>query len=195
MNAHPRIMRPSPSAGLVLTIYLAVYFVASWLDLASTELGLQRPGTSEKNVFAVTTRGAFDPQKAWLLTLGGAAVLGACVLFAVSKANSVEERWLRKPGRALGEFHLNPFSRAALGVAPLQLLSLAIAFPILRTIAAANNMLVYWAGWGPVGALIKALAAATSPLVGFAVVAIAAFVLVMVVVSPIAARLLLSWRS
>ena len=82
-----------------------------------------------------------------------------------------------------------------MAVTPLQFLSLAIAFPLLRTIAAANNLLVYWTGWGPLGALMKGLAALTSPIAGFAAVAIAALVLVMVLVSPLAARLMYSWRS
>jgi len=190
-----RAARRGSHAALVLLVYLAAYFAASWLDLASTQLGLQRPGTSEKNVFAITSDGTFDLEKAWLITLGGAVILGACVLYAVTQAGRVDEHWLRHPVRAMGQFHLNPFSPAALRFAPLQLLTIAIAFPILRAVAAANNMLLYWIGWGPLGALIKALAAVTSPLIGFAVVVILALVLVMVLVAPATARLLRRWRS
>ncbi len=187
--------RRSANLRLVLAIYLAFYLAASWCDLASTELGLQRPGTSEKNVFAVGPEGEFDAAKAWLLTIGGAAILGACVAFAVARAEAMDPRWLRQPVRALAQFHLNPFSQKGLAVAPLQLLSLAVAYPLLRMIAAANNVLVYWTGFGPMGALMKVVAAETSPLIGFALVAISAFVLVLIVIAPLAARLLQSWRA
>lgn len=180
---------------VVLAIYLTFYFIASWADLASSELAQQRPGTSEKNVFAVGSEGKFDIGRGWALTFGGAAILGACVAFAVMKAEAMDPRWLQRPIRALGKFHLNPFSQEGLRVAPLQLLCLAIAFPPLRVLAGANNMLLYWTGVGPFGALMKALAAATSPLIGFAVVGMFAFLLMMVFVAPFAARLLQSWRS
>jgi hypothetical protein len=181
--------------GLILAAYLLAYLAASWLDLASTSLGLQRPGVTEKNVFATTGTGAYDPRNAWLLTLAGGAAMLACVWFAAARASHVGERWLKYPVRSFGEFHLNPFSTKALEVTPLHFLSLALAFPSLRVIAAANNLLVYLYGWGPLGAVMQWTAERTTPLAGFAVVALSSFVVLMLLISPLAARLIYSWRA
>ena len=181
--------------GLILAVYVLAYLTASWLDLASTSLGLQRPGVTEKNVFATTGTGAYDPRKAWLLTLAGGAVMLACVWFAAARATHVGKAWLQHPIRSFGEFHLNPFSPKALEVTPLHFLSLALAFPSLRVIAAANNLLVYLYGWGPLGAVMQWIAARTNPLVGFAAVGFSSFVLLMVVISPLAALLISSWQA
>ena len=180
--------------GLILAVYLLAYFAASWLDLASTSLGLQRPGVTEKNVFATTGTGTYDPGKAWLLTLAGGSIMLACVWFAVSRASHVGKRWLQHPVRSFGEFHLNPFSRKALDVTPLHFLSLALAFPALRAIAAANNLMVYLYGWGPLGSVMKWVAERTTPLAGFAAVALSSFVVLMLAVSPLAALIIGSWQ-
>ena len=180
---------------LILAVYLLVYVAASWLDLASTSLGLQRPGVTEKNFFATTGTGAFDPRQAWLLTLAGGGVMLACVWFAMSRAAHVGKRWLRHPVRSFGKFHLNPFSSKALDVTPLHFLSLALAFPTLRAIAAANNLLVYYYGWGPLGAAMQWTAERTSLLAGFAAVALSSFVVLMLVISPLAALIIGSWQS
>jgi hypothetical protein len=177
-----------------LAVYRLAYIAASWLDLASTSLGLQRSGVTEKNVFATTGTGVYDPRQAWLLTLAGGGVMLACVWFAMSRAVHVGKRWLLHPVRSFGQFHLNPFSRTALDVTPLHFLSLALAFPALRAIAAANNLLVYFYGWGPLGAAMQWTAERTTPLAGFAAVALSSFVVLMFVVSPVAARIIGSWQ-
>jgi hypothetical protein len=181
--------------GLILAVYLLAYLAASWLDLASTSLGLQRPGVTEKNVFATTGTGAYDARQAWLLTVAGGGVMLACMWFAAARATHVGERWLQHPVRSFGEFHINPFSRKAMEVTPLHFLSLALAFPSLRVIAAANNLLVYFYGWGPLGAVMQWIAERTTPLAGFAAVALSSFVMLMLVISPFAARLIYSWRA
>ncbi|MFN2509782.1 MAG: hypothetical protein ABR589_13580, partial [Chthoniobacterales bacterium] len=154
----------------------------------------QRPGVFEKNIFATNAAG-YSAARAWLLTAAGAVVLGACILFAVRNSARVEETWLRHPVRSFGKFYLNPWSTSGLGVSPLHMLSFAIAFLLLRMIAAANNLSVYMSGFGPVGELIKAAAAATSPGVGFCIVAFSLFLVALIIVSPLAARLITSWRS
>ena len=175
-------------------LYMVAYFTASYLDLATTALGLQRPGVYEKNVFATNAAG-YSPARAWRLTAAGAVVLGACILFAARYSASVDGKWLRHPVRSFGKFYLNPWSKSGLGVSPLHMLSLAIAFVLLRIVAAANNLSIYWSGFGPIGELIKLVAARTSPLAGFCIVAFSCFVLTIVAVAPLAARLIASWRS
>ncbi|NJD31964.1 MAG: hypothetical protein FIB04_08770 [Gammaproteobacteria bacterium] len=174
--------------------YLVAYFVASYMDLATTALGLERPGTFEKNVFATDATG-YLPARAWLLTAGGAIVMAGCIWFAARYRAEVDPRWLRQPGRSFGKLYLNPWSKAALAASPIHALSLAIAFVLLRGVAAANNLLVYWFGFGPMGELIKAIGAETSPLAGFAIVACSFYVVACILVSPMAARLIAFWRS
>ncbi len=174
--------------------YLIAYFVASYMDLATTSLGLQRAGAYEKNVFATDATG-YLPVRAWLLTAGGAIVMTGCILFAARFRASVDPRWLREPVRSFGTLYVNPFSKEALSVSPMHALSLAIGFVLLRIVAAANNLSVYWIDFGPMGELIKAIGARTSPLAGFAIVACSSYLVACVVVSPMAARIIASWRS
>jgi hypothetical protein len=176
-----------------IVFYILAYVIASYLDLATTSLGLQRPGVSEKNVFATTAQG-YSTKRAWIITAGGAVIMTACILFAVRHSASVEERWLHHPIRSFGKFYLNPWSKSAITVSPLHMLSLVIAFALLRVLAAANNLSVYWFGFGPMGALMKGLAARTSPLVGFCLVAFSSFLLTMLASAPLAARVIASWR-
>ncbi|MHB0971256.1 MAG: hypothetical protein ACYC7A_18450 [Thermoanaerobaculia bacterium] len=175
-------------------IYAIAYLIASYLDLATTSLGLQRAGVSEKNVFAVAASG-YSPFRAWLLTAAGAAVMAGCIVFAVRHAGSVDAKWLQHPIRSLSVFYLNPWSRKAIVVSPLHTLSLVIAFVLLRLAAAANNLLVYLYGIAPMGGLMKALGARTSPAFGFAIVAFSFFLISCIAVLPLAARLMTSWRT
>ena len=177
-----------------VALYMLAYLTASYMDLATTSLGLQRPGASEKNVFATNAKG-YSPTRAWLLTAGGAIIMFACIMFAARHSTSVEERWLRHPVRSFGQFYLNPWSQAGIRVSPLHVLSLIIAFVVLRVAAAANNLLVYWYGFGPMGELIKWTAARTSPLAGFCIVAFLCFILAIIAVAPLAALIMKWWRT
>lgn len=179
---------------LFLAAYLLAYFAASYLDLATTALGLQRPGATEKNVFATDSAGVYLPTRAWALTLGGAVMMIWCILFAARHSPAVDDRWLRRPMRSYTKHYVNPWSRAALDVSPLHMLSLALAFVVLRLAAAANNLSIHLGGPGPMGELIKWLSGYTSPLVGFVTVAVGSFVLLTVLISPLAARIVTSWR-
>lgn len=175
-------------------IYAIAYFFASYLDLATTSLGLQRPGVYEKNVFAVTAAG-YSPFRAWFLTAVGAIVMAGCIVFAVRRARSVDPKWLDHPIRSIGVFYLNPWSKKAMVISPLHTLALVIAFVLLRILAAANNVLVYLYGFAPMGGLMKALAARTSPLFGFSMVGFSFFLICFVAVLPVSARIMRSWRS
>lgn len=69
-------------------IYLAAYFIASYLDLRTTLLALQRPGTSEGNVYS-TSGHDYIPTKAWLITVAGAVFIEAFLLFGALYARRV----------------------------------------------------------------------------------------------------------
>jgi len=175
-------------------VYIVAYFAASYMDLATTSLGLQRPGVYEKNVFATNAQG-YLPARAWLLTVFGAIIMALCILFSANHSASVDAKWLRQPIASFRKVYLNPWSKNAITVSPLHMLCLVIAFVLLRVVAAANNLLVYAYGFGPMGELIKWTAARTSPLVGFCLVAFASFLLAVIAVAPLAARIMASWRS
>jgi hypothetical protein len=57
-------------------IYLAVYLLVSNLDLHTTLLALQMPGTNEGNVYATSGRD-YVAAKAWLITAAGALFVEA----------------------------------------------------------------------------------------------------------------------
>lgn len=193
MVAIPRVLRIRVL--VFVGLYLIAYLAASYSDLASTALGLQREGVSEKNVFATDEAGTYLPGTAWLLTLGGAGVMLACIVFAAWHARRVDEQWLRHPVRSFGKLYLNPFSAKGLGVAPLHTLSLALGFVLVRFIASANNLMVYWLGFGPMGALIKWVSSWTSPLASFCLVAFSFFIASIIAMSPLAAKVLRWWRE
>ena len=174
--------------------YVACYVAASYADLATTSLGLRREGVSEKNVFVVTGEGYSD-SRAWLITVLGGLVLIGCVWFAARNANRVDERWLRQPIRSLCVVYFSPWSKKGIAVAPLHALGLAMAFVILRVVAAANNLLVYAFGISPMGTPMKLIGAEMSPLAGFVIVGFSCLVFLAVALLPVAVRIMRSWRT
>lgn len=176
-----------------IIIYLVAYFAASWLDLSTTTLGLTKPGVSEKNVFAITGED-YSPKNAWALTIAGAVILTACILESFRNSHRVEEHWLKHPVRSFGKLYFNPWSEEALKFTPIHFLSLALAFPLGRILAALNNLSVYWYGIGPIGKLMEIVAAKTSPLVGFSLIGFALFGIITLVVAPFAAKVIRFWK-
>lgn len=174
--------------------YLAFYFLASWMDLATTSLGLTRAGVSEKNVLTIAAEG-YSPERAWLITAVGALILAACVLDAFRNSQRVKEHWLQHPIRSFGEFYINPWSEVAIGFTPIHFLSFAIAFPIFRILAAMNNLAIYWYGIAPIGELMGMVASKTSPLIGFSLVGFSFFALIVIAVAPFAARMIVVVRQ
>ncbi|MGZ5564903.1 MAG: hypothetical protein ACXWFY_06915 [Chthoniobacterales bacterium] len=147
----------------------------------------------ERNVFAVNAHG-YDAARAWIITVIGAVVMEMFVLFSLRHADSVARTWLQHPIRSFAKFYLNPWSKNAIDRSPLHMLSFAIAFVLLRVLAAGNNLLLYKYGFGPLGALVGAVAARTSALVGFCLVLIVVFYLLAMAVSPLAARVMGKWQ-
>ena len=165
--------------------YVALYCAAGWLDLWTTRIAVSRPGVSEANVFA-TDAGAYAASQAWLATAVGGLIMLACVVFAVTHAGSVAPNWLRHPIRSFATLYVSPWSM--LDRSPLHLLSLALAFPVVRLFAAANNVLLILGEPGPLGVAVRWVGARSSPVMGLGVVMGGLYLVLTVAASPIAAR-------
>lgn len=174
--------------------YIGCYLAASYVDLASTSLGLRREGVSEKNVFVVSAEGYSDSRAWWITVLGGLVLVG-CVWFAARNADRIDERWLRRPFRSLGVLYFNPWSSKGIAVAPIHALSLAMAFVALRLAAAANNLLVSGFGISPIGTPMQVIGEKMSPLAGFVLVGFSCFAALAVVLLPVASRIIRSWQA
>jgi len=175
-------------------IYLAAYLIASFLDLSTTALALQRSAAHEGNVF-VTDAQTYMSARAWIITAGAGLTMVGCVVFAVSNAGRVEDAWLRRPMRSFAVFYVNPWAPAAIGKSPLHMLSFAIAFVAMRLLAAANNVLIHVYGFAPIGGPIEWIARRSSPVFGFAAVIVPLFYVLAIAVSPLAARMIVAWRN
>jgi hypothetical protein len=174
-------------------LYLLAYVVASYLDLHTTILALQRPGTSEGNVYA-TTGQDYVSTKAWLITAAGAVFIEAFLLFGALNARRVSEHWLRHPIRSFGKFYVIFWSRKLMDRSPLHMISFVIAFVPMRLLAAANNILIYYYGTAPLGRLIGLLSQRTSPTAAFWLVMGTLFYLLAFACAPLAARLIVWLR-
>lgn len=178
---------------IFIIIYLAAYFAASWMDLSTTTLGLTKPGVSEKNVFAINGED-YSPKNAWILTIAGAIIMTACALEAFRSSHHVEDHWLKHPVRSFSKIYFNPWSEEAIKFTPIHFLSLAIAFPIFRILAALNNLAVYWYGIGPIGEMMEAIAAKTSPPIGFTLTGFLLMIIITIPVALLAAKIIRSWK-
>ena len=98
------------------------------------------------------------------------------------------------PHRIVSQDVLNPWSKGAIGVSPLHLLSMALAFVAMRLLAAGNNLLIHFYGFAPIGAPIKRLAQQISAFAAFGIVIVPLFC-VLAIVTSIAARVLSSWQE
>lgn len=179
---------------IFVVVYLGVYCIASWMDLATTALGLAKPGVSEKNVFVIIGDG-YSPKNAWLLTVAGAIIMTTCILDSFRNSQRVEKQWLERPIRSFGKLYINPWSENAIGFTPIHFLSLALAFPLFRVLAALNNLGIYWFDIGPLGKLMELVASRTNPLAGFTIVGFLFFGLLTLAVSPFASKIISAWKS
>jgi len=179
---------------LVGFLYLLAYFAAACADLWTTVIALTRAGTNEGNAF-VTSQQGYMSGRAWAINLAGALIMTACAMFSAKYAHRVEAQWIHNPVASFRKIYLSPWSHRAIGVSPLHLLSMAMAFLALRLLAAANNLVIYFYGFAPLGAPIERLAQHVSVFVAFGVVIVPVFYLIALVVSPFAARLISSWQN
>jgi hypothetical protein len=100
----------------------------------------------------------------------------------------VSEHWLQHPIRSFAKFYVIFWSRKVMDRSPLHMLNFAIAFIPLRLLAAANNLLIYHFGTGPLGRLIGLLTHYMSPAAAFWLVMGWLFYLLAFACAPLATR-------
>jgi hypothetical protein len=179
----------SQRLALWVALYLVAYSIASYLDLATTVLAVQVPGVQEGNVMSVDAQG-FAATQAWLTTAGGAVIMVGCVVFSFLYSAGISETWLQHPMRSFAKFYVNPWSAEMRDRSPIHMLSFALAFLLIRVLAAANNLLLSEGRFAPLGAFVGTLGRWTSPLVGFVLAILIVFYLLAIVISPLAAAIL-----
>jgi hypothetical protein len=181
--------------GIVALAYLAAYFAAGWLDLYSTELALRSASAQEGNVLATDEKG-YSSALAWKITLFAAPLIAGALVFGLANARHVARRRLEHPVRFFGNpLYLAFWREQVLDRSPLHLAAFAIAFPVLRIIAAANNLLIYCCDTAPLGWLIGRVARHSSLPLGFWLVMGPLFCLLALAFAPVAARLLRRFRD
>lgn len=185
----------SRRALLLFCAFVVAYLLASWLDLWSTTFALSRsPTASEQNVYA-TTGGAFDNTKVWLTTGIAGLFLATFFAFGLAKARRTSEQWLKKPRQSLLTLSPPPWTREALGYLPIHALAYPAAFVVLRVMAGLNNLLIAFGLVGPLGWAVKMAGKATTPLLGFWIVAALTYLALLILAAPWAARLIVSMRG
>lgn len=181
-------------ATLAVAWYLFAYFVGSGADLWTTELAL-RAGGSEANVFA-TDAGAYMAAKAWMMTLAGGITMTALFAFGAAYADRVSPYWLERPMRSfLRALYFIPWSARVMDRSPLHCVSYAIAFVLLRCLAAGNNLFIVAGMPPPIGGLIRSAASHMSFELAFGLVVGGLYIGLAVIVAPISAKLLGRWRD
>ncbi len=177
-----------------MAAFIVVYAAVSWLDLTTTVLALGHAGATEGNTYA-TDASVYLQGRALLITLAGAAMIGACFLWSALTANRIAGEWLDRPLASFGRFYINPFSPVTLDRSPLHMLSYVIAFAVLRVLAAGNNLMIAAIGWGPLGALIGMLTRHMPATFAFWIVLGPLYVVLAIAVSPVAAALARWFRA
>ena len=179
---------PIKKIAVCIVVFLLAYAAASWLDLTTTLQALTQPGASEGNVYTSGAK-AYLPERALLITMAGAVIIGACFLWALLNAGHVSAQWLDHPFRSFQVFYINPWSRRRLDRSPLHMMSYVIAFAVLRILAAANNLTIAKTGTGPLGAMIGVLTHHLPSAAAFWLVVGPLYVLLAMAASPLAAVL------
>lgn len=174
---------------VVFAIYLIAYFAAAWMDLYTTELALQKPGTTEGNVYA-TNEGGYSSKAAWMITIISAPFIAAFLAWGLIRGHHVSRYCFDHPIRSFGKFYILPWRKRILDRSPLHMASFAIAFPALRVLAAGNNLMIYLIGTGPLGWLVGYFSNRTTPAIGFWLVMGPLFCLLAIGFAPTAGSIL-----
>jgi hypothetical protein len=182
------------SVAVLLGLYGLAYLAGCWLDLTTTTMALRHPGASEGNIYATDAAG-YVAARAWTINLAAFLLVGACLVWSARNAGKVAEVWLERPVRSFAKFYINPFAPGVADRSALHMLSFVLAFPLLRLLAAGNNLMIWRTGTGPLGWLIGVLSKAGSPALAFWLVMAPVFYLAAFAVSPFAARILRGLRQ
>lgn len=176
---------------LPLTTWTIIYFIAfcgaSALDLGTTELAI-RAGGAEGNVFA-TDGGVYASARSLIMTAVASVVMTGLFVFGIANAKRVSKRWLARPMASFVTLYINPWSAQFIDRSPLHAVSFAVAFVLLRVVAAANNLFIVEGGVGPIGAAVRAVGRLTSPELGLALVVAPLHIAMAVLLGPICAKL------
>lgn len=176
-------------ATLAIVSYVLAYFAGSGADLWTTELAL-RAGGSEANIYA-TDAGTYIAAKAWMITLVGGITMTALFAFGAAHAGRVSAHWLERPMHSfLAAFYFIPWSGRVMDRSPLHCVSYAIAFVLLRFLAAANNLFIVIGMPPPIGSLIRSAAQHMPFGIAFGLVVGALYVGLTVIIAPIGAKLI-----
>jgi hypothetical protein len=170
----------------VALLYLIAYLAASWCDLYTTRLALQRPGTTEGNVYSINDRG-YSSARAWAITGLGALVIESLLVCSLLTSRHISRHWLRHPIRSFNKFYIIPWSKRVRDRSSLHMVSFVIAFVPLRLLAGVNNVVIIYYGTAPVGSLVGIASRHTTPTIGFWLVLGPLFCLLAVAFSPLAA--------
>lgn len=176
-------------------LFGAAYLGASFLDLWTTQLALADPRAAEGNPFAVV-QDSYSAGRAWIYTAVVGPILLAYVCYGLANLHRVSDATLRNPLRSYVQFRswigltvlLSLYFVPRSDRAALHMLSAAVAFVVLRLLAAANNAMI--ALWGD-----GFLAASMRPAIS-AIGSLGAFILViggLYVVLIVATAKLLGW--
>lgn len=193
----------SRSAIVAFTItYAAAYLTASYLDLWTTHLALLLPHAAEANPFAVV-EGDFSAKHAWIYTAIVGPILIAYVLYGAAKLHRVTDEHLRRPLRSYAQFGgwwgltvlLSVYFVPRSDRAALHTLSAAIAFVVLRLLAAMNNAMIAVWGDGFLAAALRPVIAALGPLAAFIVVICGLYIVLMLLTAKLLGALVATSRS
>ncbi len=192
----PRSIRYALPATLC---FLGAYLLASAADLWTTALALSLTTAKEGNAFALDS-GVYDASRAWLFTGIASVPLVALFFFGVRNVGRIAERWLDHPWRSFLSLRSNPlvslpWSKKVIDRSPLHAVSFALAFIVLRCLAAANNAMIAGFGVGPLGLAVGAVGNATSPAAGFVTVIGSLYVLLILAMARVVARFIKATRA
>ena len=171
---------------IISILYLIGYLAASYLDLHTTALALQQPGTSEGNVYA-TNEDSYSSVRGWVITGLGALFIEGFLIYSLLTSRQVSQHCLHHPMRSFGKLYMLPWSKRVRDRSSLHMLSFVIAFVPLRLLAAGNNLLIHHYGTAPLGRLVGIASNHTSPTIGFWLVLGPLFYLLAIAFSPLAA--------
>jgi len=174
---------------ILAAVYAVAYLIAAACDLGTTALALQREGFGEGNVYATDDTG-YVAARAWVITLFMGVLIEVFMAASLLRAGKATEACLRRPIRSFGKFYINPFAASMADRAPIHVLSFCLAFVPLRLLASLNNLLIYKAGFAPLGLLIAKVAQVSSPSLGFWLIMGPAFYLLAFAAAPAAAAVI-----
>ena len=196
--------KPFPFATtLTLTAaYAAAYLAASFLDLWTTSLALLQTRAAEGNPFDVVD-GDYSAARAWTYTGIVGLLLIAYVGYGVANLHRVAAVHLQRPLLSYAQFGgwwgltvlLAVYFVPRSDRAALHTLSAAIAFVVLRLLAAVNNAMIAVWGDGFLSAALRPVISVVGPLPAFVLVICGLYAVLMLTTAKILGSLAATSRE